>query len=97
MRALSESAASTSSSLAWSMKRREVTTVRMPAVSSAAESARAPAVKLSIAGTRPWLCNAKKVATTPATLGSSTPTRSPFSVPTASLRPSTWAASTSCL
>ncbi len=37
----------------------------------------APAVKFSIAGTRPIVCSAKNVTATPAELGSSTPTEAP--------------------
>ena len=51
-----------------------------PASLQAALRLRIPAVKLSIVGTRPKACRAKKV-TTPAELdGNSTPTRSPFLV-----------------
>ena len=51
-----------------------------------------PAVKLSIAGTRPKACRAKKVTTAAELDGSSTPTRSPGSVMPAILRPSAKAA-----
>ena len=51
----------------------------------------APAVKLSIAGTRPIVCSAKNVTATPAEFGSMTPTRRPTRRVALSLRPSTCA------
>ena len=70
------------------MKRWEVSTRLTPASLQAARRLRMPAVKLSMAGTRPKACRAKKVTTAPALEGSSTPTRSPRPVPAAILRPS---------
>ncbi len=49
-------------------------------------------MKLSITGTRPMACRAKKVTTPAELVGSKTPTRSPFSVSRESLCPSANAA-----
>ena len=51
-----------------------------------------PAVKLSMVGTRPKACRAKKVTTAAALAGSITPTRSPGLVIASILRPSAKAA-----
>ena len=90
--ATSPMALTRSSSLACSMKRRAVSTLRTPAVWIAAFTLRSPAVKLSMVGTRPWACRPKKVTTTPMDEGSRMPTRSAGSVMAAILRPSTKAA-----
>ena len=84
-------AATSLSSLPFSMKAFEVSTVLTCAACIAASTLTGPAEKLSIAGTRPMLCSAMNTTATPAEFGSSTPTFSPTVVPFSSLRLSTWA------
>ncbi len=69
------------------MKAREVSTVVTLAALQAEITFAGPALKFSIAGTRPLACKAKNVTTTPAEFGKSTPTASPGSASRESLRP----------
>ncbi len=69
------------------MNRREVSTRFTPAVAQAERTLRGPALKFSITGTRPMASRAKKVATAPRLVGSSTPTCSPGAVTFDSRRP----------
>ena len=91
MRACSPIAAISLSSLPFSMKAFEVSTVLTCAAFIAASTFTGPAEKLSIAGTRPMVCSAMNTTATPAEFGSSTPTFSPTEVPVSSLRLNTWA------
>ena len=86
MRASAEIAAISLSSLPFSMKAFDVSTVLTCAAFMAASTLTGPAEKLSIAGTRPMVCSAMKTTATPAEFGSSTPTFSPTAVPVSSLR-----------
>ena len=61
----------------FSTKTRDVKTTETLAALQAAMTLAEPAVKFSIAGTRPIVCSAKNVTATPAELGSSTPTAAP--------------------
>ena len=69
------------SSLPFSMKAFEVSTVLTCAAFIAASTLTGPAEKFSIAGTRPMVCSAMKTTATPAEFGNSTPTFSPTAVP----------------
>ena len=80
-------AVSSLSSLPFSMKAFEVSTVLTCAAFIAASTLTAPAEKFSIAGTRPMVCSAMKATATPAELGRSMPTFSPTVVPVSSLAP----------
>ena len=66
-----------SPSLAFSTKAREVSTRRTSVVLQAAITLKGPAVKLSIAATRPALCTAMKATAEPLAFGSISPTVSP--------------------
>ncbi len=68
------------SSLALATNSPEEITSLTWAVTMAASRLAGPAEKLSMAGTRPKACSAKKMTAAALTLGSSTPTRSPGSV-----------------
>ncbi len=61
----------------FSTKAREVSTSETLAIPQAAMRFAAPAVKFSIAGTRPAACSAMKVTAEPLAFGRSTPTVSP--------------------
>ena len=61
----------------------------MPAVRQAESRLALPAVKFSMAGTRPKAWSAKKAAAAPLALGSMRPTTSPVAVALAMRRPST--------